>query len=45
MVQEGVKEVSHIWVAEPTLNRDGGRFDLPTVMNNVLKSQVGVTFL
>ena len=38
--ERGVKEAIHIRVAKPSLNRDGGRFNLPAVWNNVLRAQV-----
>jgi hypothetical protein len=35
--EKGVKEVIHIRVSHPSLNRDGGRYNLPTVWDNLLK--------
>ena len=34
--ERGVKEAIHIKVNKPTLNRDGGRYQLPSVWDNLL---------
>ncbi len=36
----GVREAIYIRAERPSLNKDGGRHNLPTVWNNVLKSRV-----
>jgi len=38
--ERGVKEAIHIRVVAPSLNRDGGRYNLPPVWNNLLKRRV-----
>ena len=38
--ERGVREAIHIRTERPSLNKDGGRYNLPTVWNNVLKSKV-----
>ena len=37
--ERGVKEAIYIRLNNPTLNKDGGRYNLPPVWNNLLKSQ------
>ena len=39
--ERGVKEAIHIRVNKPSLNRDGGRYQLPSVWNNILDRRVG----
>ncbi len=36
----GVKEAIHIRVNQPSLNKDGGRYNLPAVWTNLLKSWI-----
>ena len=38
--ERGVKEAIHIRAASPTLNKDGGRYQLPTIWNNIIKERV-----
>ena len=38
--ERGVKEAIHIRVNKPSLNRDGGRFNLPAVWNNLLRDRI-----
>ena len=39
MVERGVKEAIHIQALKPSLNRDGGRYNLPTIWNNIIKER------
>ncbi len=39
--ERGVKESIYIKVNKPSLNRDGGRYQLPNVWDNILKARVG----
>ncbi len=39
--ERGVKEAVHICTAKPSLNKDGGRFQLPAVWKNMLQRRVG----
>ncbi len=38
--ERGVKEAIYIRVAKPSLNKDGGQYNLPPVWNNILTSRV-----
>ena len=38
--ERGVKEAIHIRIEEPSLNKDGGRYCLPNLWTNLLKSRV-----
>ena len=38
--ERGVKEAIHIRVAAPSLNKDGGRYNLPPIWNNILRARV-----
>ena len=38
--ERGVREAIYIRTERSSLNKDGGRYNLPTVWNNVLKSKV-----
>ena len=37
--EQGVRVLIHISIERPTLNNDGGRYNLPSIWNNVLRSQ------
>jgi hypothetical protein len=41
--ERGVKEAIHIRKLKPSLNRDGGRYQLPSIWNNVLTREGGST--
>ena len=34
---EGVREVMHISMEQPSLNKDGSRYNLPSIWHNVLR--------
>ncbi len=38
--ERGIREAIYIRTEQPSLNKDGGQYNLPTVWNNVLKSIV-----
>ena len=38
--ERGVKEAIYIRAMNPSLNRDGGRYNLPLVWNNIIKERV-----
>ena len=38
--ERGVKEAIFIRALDPRLNRDGGRYNLPPVWNNIIKKRV-----
>ena len=38
--ERGVKEAIYITAMNPSLNRDGGRYNLPPVWNNIIKEKV-----
>ena len=38
--ERGVKEAIYIWALHPSLNRDGGRYNLPPVYNNMITRHV-----
>ena len=38
--ERGVKEAIYIRANKPSLNRDGGRYNLPPVWNNIVKRLV-----
>ena len=38
--ERGVKEAVYIRATEPSLNRDGGRFNLSPIWTNILKKKV-----
>ena len=37
--EQGVREAIHIRMEQPSLNKDRGSYKLPSIWNNVLKSQ------
>ncbi len=37
--ERGVKEAIHISVTHPSLNKDGGRYNLPSVWTNILNER------
>ena len=39
-LERGIKEAIYIRTHQPTLNKDGGRYKLPTVYDKVLRSQI-----
>ena len=39
----GVKESIYIRALSPSLNRDGGRYNLPPIWNNIIKERLGAT--
>ena len=41
LFERGVKEAIHIRVNRPSPNRNGGRYQLPSVWNNILNKRVG----
>ena len=40
MVSKRVKESIHIRALKPSLNRDGGRYNLPPIWNNIIKERL-----
>ena len=38
--ESGVKEAIHIRMSQSSLNKDGGRYNLPTLCDNLLKSRI-----
>ena len=38
--QRGAKEAIYIRALNPSLNRDGGRYNLPSVLDNIIKKRV-----
>ena len=38
--ERGVKEAIHIRALKPSLNRDGGRYNLPPIWNNIIKERL-----
>ena len=36
--ERGVREAIQIWINNPTLNKDTGRYNLPSVLDNTLKA-------
>ena len=38
--ERGVKEAIHIRALKPSLNRDGGRYNLPLIWNNIIKERL-----
>ena len=38
--ERGVKEAIYIRAIQPSLNRDGGRYNLPAVWNNIIKKRL-----
>ena len=38
--ERGVKEAIHIRTLNPSLNRDGGRYNLPPIWNNIIKERL-----
>ena len=38
--ERGVKEAIYIQAMNPSLNRDGGRYNLPPVWNNIIKEKL-----
>ena len=38
--ERGVKEAIHIQALKPSLNRDGGRYNLPPIWNNIIKGRL-----
>ena len=38
--ERGVKEAIYIRALNPSLNRDGGRYNLPPVWDNIIKKRV-----
>ena len=38
--ERGVKEAIHIQALNPSLNRDGGRYNLPPIWNNIIKERL-----
>ena len=38
--ERGVKEAIYIRAMNPSLNRDGGRYNLPLVWNNIIKERL-----
>ena len=40
--ERGVKKTIYIWVAKPSLNKDGCRYLLPSVWTNLLRARVQV---
>ena len=39
--ERGVREAIHIRMEQPSLNNDVGRYNLPSIWNNVLRSRAG----
>ena len=39
MVERGVKEANFTGTLNPSLNRDGGRYNLPPVWDNIIKKR------
>ena len=40
--ERGVKEAIYIWALHPSLNRDGGRYNLPPFYNNMITRHVNI---
>ena len=38
--ERGVKEAIHTRALKPSLNRDGGRYNLPPIWNNIIKERL-----
>ena len=38
--ERGVKEAIHIRASSPSLNKDGGRYMLPSIWDNIIKERV-----
>ena len=43
--ERGVKEAIYIKALNPSLNRDGGRYNLPAVWDNIIKKRVKADML
>ena len=41
--ERGIKEAIYIRARKPTLNRDGGRYNLPPIWNSIIKTKLGET--
>ena len=41
--ERGVKESIYIRALKPSLNRDGGRYNLPPIWNNIIRDRLGGT--